>query len=231
MINEKSPVDRAVLNNAIWCGIVCDTHGIPHVSTRDAWGTRGQAPLYYPDIVTLSRDATAEEIHRFAEGRAISSIKDSYANLDLEAYGYRVLFEAEWIWHEPVPFAEPLSASWRRVATPEVLSRWNASNGTDTIIRPELLGRDDLNLFIRENDGGRSGFIASLGGGAVGVSNVFGEDTLDESLWAEITALASMEYPGLPIVGYERGEDLKAALGAGWTSVGPLRVWVRQVEQ
>ncbi|PYI55527.1 hypothetical protein DLM86_07280 [Paenibacillus flagellatus] len=149
----------------------------------------------------------------------------------MESSGYRVLFEAEWIRHDPVSFAkQPLLASWHRVVAADGLLRWNAANGTETIIRPELLGRDDLKIFIRENDGGLSGFIASLGGGAVGVSNVFSADPPDESLWEEITALASMEFPGLPIVGYERGGDLKAALSAGWTSIGPLRVWVRTVE-
>jgi hypothetical protein len=33
--------------------------------------------------------------------------------------------------------------------------------------------------------------------------------------------------PGLPIVGYERGEDLAEARQAGFTALGPLRVWAR----
>jgi hypothetical protein len=33
--------------------------------------------------------------------------------------------------------------------------------------------------------------------------------------------------PGLPIVGYERGEDLAAARAAGFRVLGPLRIWAR----
>jgi hypothetical protein len=33
--------------------------------------------------------------------------------------------------------------------------------------------------------------------------------------------------PGLPVVGYEHGEDLTAAREAGGQVLGPLRVWTR----
>jgi hypothetical protein len=33
--------------------------------------------------------------------------------------------------------------------------------------------------------------------------------------------------PGLPVVGYEHGEDLAAAREAGGQVLGPLRVWTR----
>ena len=38
---------------------------------------------------------------------------------------------------------------------------------------------------------------------------------------------AAVIRPGLPIVGYERGEDLAAARQAGFTVLGPLRIWAR----
>jgi hypothetical protein len=34
-------------------------------------------------------------------------------------------------------------------------------------------------------------------------------------------------YPGLPIVGYQSGDELAAARRAGFTSTGPLRVWIK----
>jgi hypothetical protein len=33
--------------------------------------------------------------------------------------------------------------------------------------------------------------------------------------------------PDLPLVGYEIGEDLSAAHRAGFRSIGPLRVWLK----
>ena len=38
---------------------------------------------------------------------------------------------------------------------------------------------------------------------------------------------AAVIRPGLPIVGYERGEDLAAAQQAGFTVLGSLRIWAR----
>ena len=43
---------------------------------------------------------------------------------------------------------------------------------------------------------------------------------------AGLRAVAALR-PGLPIVGYERGEDLAAARRAGFTVLAPLRIWAR----
>ncbi len=34
---------------------------------------------------------------------------------------------------------------------------------------------------------------------------------------------------GLPIVGYERGEELAVAKPLGFEPVGPLRIWIREI--
>ena len=57
----------------------------------------------------------------------------------------------------------------------------------------------------------------------VGISNVFG----DESAWAGCLAFAATHFPGMPFVGYERGDDLAAARRHGFEPAGPLRVWIR----
>jgi hypothetical protein len=36
-----------------------------------------------------------------------------------------------------------------------------------------------------------------------------------------------MTFPGLPLVGYESGDELKAARRAGFEVGDPLRIWVR----
>jgi hypothetical protein len=41
-----------------------------------------------------------------------------------------------------------------------------------------------------------------------------------------VLAVAALR-PGLPVVGYERGEDMAAAREAGGRVIGPLRVWTR----
>ena len=58
----------------------------------------------------------------------------------------------------------------------------------------------------------------------VGVSNVFGEAA---SAWSGCLAFAASSFPGMPLVGYEQGDDLAQALHHGFEPAGPLRVWVR----
>ena len=60
----------------------------------------------------------------------------------------------------------------------------------------------------------------------VGVSNVFTTTITAEEAWAGIVDALGVVYPSLPLVGYERGEDLQPALASGFAEVGDLRVWL-----
>ena len=44
---------------------------------------------------------------------------------------------------------------------------------------------------------------------------------------ADAVAAVSARFPGLPLVGYEHGDSLAAARRAGFSPIGPLRVWLR----
>jgi hypothetical protein len=50
--------------------------------------------------------------------------------------------------------------------------------------------------------------------------------TVAES-WPRAVAAVASAFPGMPVVGYERGETLEAALAHGAEPLGPLRVWLR----
>jgi hypothetical protein len=66
-------------------------------------------------------------------------------------------------------------------------------------------------------------------GDDIGVSNVEPEgDTSERDLWRWLVAVVGDRYPGLDVVGYESGSMLDAARAAGFTAVGPLRIWVRE---
>lgn len=223
----KPQVDMAVLNNAIWCGLVCDTHGIAQTSREHVWGLLSEAPAFYPDIITVSRVVTTEEVMDFIGSREISSIKDSYANLDMLAVGFNILFEAEWIYHATVVDMDNIQTPWRVITTEEELSQWTFASGLEGVIKSDLLQHKDVKIFIHENNGEISGFIANLGADVVGISNVFSAVHTNESLWIDIVRIVSTEFPGLPMVGYEQNGDLAAALSSGWTSIGPLRVWIK----
>lgn len=59
----------------------------------------------------------------------------------------------------------------------------------------------------------------------VGLSNVFGPDTDLDETWVGVISLTRHWCGSLPMVGYESGEDLAAAIRSGFTAIGPLRVW------
>ncbi len=69
-----------------------------------------------------------------------------------------------------------------------------------------------------------AGAIANRSGDVVGVSNVFAHTDAERS-WAGCLTTIIDAFPGLPLVGYERGDELVIAQGLGFEAVGPLRVW------
>ena len=63
--------------------------------------------------------------------------------------------------------------------------------------------------------------------GVVGLSNVVAEAADASAVWRSLILLASKTFPRLPLVGYESGDELAAALDAGFEIGDPLRIWVK----
>ncbi len=62
----------------------------------------------------------------------------------------------------------------------------------------------------------------------VGLSNVFVPQPEVERYWEELLRQITILYPSLHIVGYEQAESLTIASHLGFTSLGPLRVWIKE---
>jgi hypothetical protein len=200
----------ATRNNAEWCDAVCRAQGIETRFDDHVWVALRRSPPFYPDAVTLSRTASADLVLRDIDTSPGCSVKDSFANLDLRPYGFRVLFEAEWIYlPAPPPTGEP---TWKVVTEPADFGAWE----TGDAFRPALLDDPDVTFLV----GDKGGVIANRTGSVVGISNLFGD-------WPAAVDSVAGRYPGLPLVGYESGDDLAAARRAGFTSTGPLRVWLK----
>ncbi|MET9951732.1 hypothetical protein ABZ135_09315 [Streptomyces sp. NPDC006339] len=224
--------DAAVRNNADWCETMCRAHGLPGAFGPRAWTNPRRTPLYYPDAVTLSEDAEAGDvlagIDRTAPG---ASVKDSHARLDLAAEGFRLLFEAQWIARAPGLPAPPAPTGARPVRTPAELAAWAlAWSGGDadeaSLFRPELLADPATTILACHAPDGRvlAGAVLTDSAGVTGVSNLFatGDVPLSSAWSAALTTAA----PDRPVVGYESGDDLAAALAEGFEPVGPLRIWL-----
>lgn len=234
---------QAAHNNAHWCDAVCRAHGIPGEFHSRLWLNRHPVPRFYPNVVTLSAKAGAAQ--QLAAIRDLASeslggfgVKDSFATLDLEPLAFRVLFEARWLWraaaHPPAPAG--LGLAWATIREPAELSAWeaawngppaeNASSLPPRVFLPALLDNPKIRFVGAYADRQIvAGAIACQAADVVGISNVFAPEDDAARYWAGCIATVVDAFPGLPLVGYERGSDLEIARALGFEEVGPLRVW------
>ncbi len=177
-----------------------------------------EVPRFYPNAVTLTQgeSAVAEQMTALsilAQSNPLGrwAVKDSFNSLDLGRVGFDVLFEANWI-RNAMPVGEPASdIVWER-----------GGKG------PFPFDDPDFAMFT-----GRRGFLVVAGGtlyrsdAVVGISNVVAEAADAVAVWRALSLLAVKTFPRLPLVGYESGGELQAALDAGFELGDPLRVWVK----
>lgn len=224
----------AARNNADWCASVCRSHGIPGTFGETAWHSAYRTPPYYPDAVTLHPGAVpADFLPRIDTASPGCSIKDSFATLDLASDGFVELFTSYWI-HRPAGLPAPPTAALRIscVSTATQLrdwqSAWHGGAGTPDVFRPGLL--DDPSVLVLAVHDGKDlagGVILNRSAGLVGFTNLFAVDGSDiATIWSSALTAATARFPGLPLVGYEHGDDLAAALAGGFTVLGPLRIWL-----
>ncbi|MYW70070.1 hypothetical protein GTY65_39350 [Streptomyces sp. SID8379] len=235
--SQHPPVHAAARNNALWCAAMSRTHGVTGRFADEAWASPVRTPLYYPDAVTLAPGAGAAAlVARIDTDAPGATVKDSFGDLDLSDAGFRVLFEARWI-HRPAGASglalSGAALSWDVVTDQETLRSWALAWDDDDadLFRPALLDVPDVHVIAGRDAEGQvtSGAVLNRGADAVGVSNVFsrGTGTGTDIAWSCVLDAAHQLYPGLPVVGYEHGDDLATALRHGFEAVGPLRIWLK----
>ncbi len=156
------------------------------------------------------------------------SVKDSFASVDLSPEGFRLLFDAEWIYREPTEHPAGVAAGWSLVRTPDQLRTWAAAHGGGEVFRPALVKDPAVAIVVAYDDEGvAAGAIGNRSDSVVGVSNLFTLTADEDQAWAGAITAISARFPGMPLVGYEGDAGLPAAHRAGFVSVGPLRVWLK----
>lgn len=227
-----SSEDRATAcagNNADFYGAVFDAQRLTWVRDRSCWISTEKPPPYYSQLVTLSPENTIEQLARITDLRWLLthpwSFKDAFCTLDVSSDGFEILFEAQWIWRDPAKVKRP--DSWIQVKWPAQLRKWEAAwaaNGSPTpvtVFKEPLLDEPGFYVMAQIQNGEIvGGAIANFSEDVVGLSNVFGA-----SFAAAADAVQSLQRD-LPVVGYERGDDLIAAKACGFAEVAPLRVWL-----
>jgi hypothetical protein len=241
-----SKLEHAARNNAIWCETICRSHGIPGEFHKGMWLNRHAVPRFYSNMVTLSSRDSAAQLAQLralaAELKGPWSVKDSFSRLDLAPLGFRPLFQAAWLWC--TPFQSPRSAGipglrWTRVGCEPELEEWESAwdqdparppaGGRPRLFLPALLDDPEIVLLAAYRGGSlAAGAIANHTDEVVGLSNVFVLDGEPAAFWPQFLERVHERFPGLPVVGYERGPDLALARQAGFESLEPLTVWTRE---
>ena len=187
---------------------------LPHM-----WVNAAPVPRFYPNAVTLAvgdtaleEQLTTVEILKKSNLPGRWSVKDSFGTLDLSRRGFELLFEARWI-RSVMPAEGP---------------------STDIVWEREDKGAaglpfDDPGFVMFKGRRGFkvvAGFMLYRAEDIVGVSNVVAETADAPAVWRALTVMAAQTFPRLPLVGYESGSELQAAVTAGFEAGDELRVWV-----
>jgi hypothetical protein len=227
-------LSAAVANNALWCDAVCRSHGFPGVLSSRLWVSADHELELYPHAITLRPDVAASEAAAGRDRSRPYAVKDSFARLNLAPEGLTVLFEAEWIGRLAEEGTAPDSnLSWSTVQDARELGRWETAwtgGGSDhgSLFRPALLADPRCAILACRREGTLiAGAITYTAGDVAGISNLFSTGLPAADLWPSVLhAVAALPRARhLPVVGYEHGTDLTAAVQAGCQVLGPLRVW------
>lgn len=224
-------LEAAIANNVAWCALVCRMHGLQGRNVAGVWAVDRRPPLYYPDAITLSPSATPGDVLARVDPASGCAVKDSFATLDLEPYGFRVLFDATWFVVDRWRPSDDGDLAWGAVVDEDDLVAWvGAWSGGDESDSPFAVGLLDEEgvtfLAARQGNEVVAGTIANVGpGDVVGIWNVFAAGADLDVTWSGALRELERRWPGRPIVGYEHGSALDAARRQGATGLGPLRIW------
>ncbi len=243
-----SRIEQAARNNAIWCDTVCRAHGTPGEFYDALWINRYPVPRFYSNAVSLSgqRDSAMQltRIQALIDSGLPGSwsVKDSFCTLDLTELGFQVLFKATWLWRATAatkPHGANTGTRWTWVRSAPELAQWETAWSSEPantsvallprVFVPALLADQNLAFIAAYQDAAIvAGAIANRTDDVVGLSNAFASVANSDLFWAECVAAVQVRFPGLPLVGYQRGPGLAVAQAVGFERLHDLTVWIRQ---
>jgi hypothetical protein len=237
---DRRVTDRITLaarNNALWCDVVARSHGISTTTDADVWAASTRTPPYYPDAVTLSPTVGEYDVLARVDDSDGCSVKDSWARLDLSLEDFARIVVGEWVWLDPsAPVRRTGGPAWGRVTTPAGMAAWVRAWASDPdaedVLRATLLDEPGVHvLAARPADDPDApvvaGAVVHVTGEVAGVGNVFTRAGHHDAAWVAAAVAAREVVGGIPLVGWEAGASLDAAVAAGCERLGPLSVWLK----
>ncbi len=244
--NTTPMLNHAINNNAVWCNTVCKAHGAPGEFCADFWVNRHPVPTFYSNLIRRAQRENTKDLFDMIQTLLESdipkpwSIKDSFQNLDLRNLGFRKLFDASWITlpaHRNSPPPVEPNIHWSVVEDEAELIQWeqawkghdaNTTPSTEPRLWvPEILHNPHVTFLAgRIHDEIVAVGVTNQTGDVVGLSNVFARIDTNGDHWAGVIAKTTELFPGLAIVGYERGKNLASTQQLGFEVIGSLGVWI-----
>jgi hypothetical protein len=210
-----------------WYDDVFELHGIPVRVEDGLWSALGRPPPYHSAAKTLEPGVELDRVLRAVAHLEHCSVADSFGDLALERHGFDLLFEATWVHRSAPPDpAVTLPPGWSQVEAPAALAEWSTAHDYDGVLPPAVLQHPRFRVLACHRDGLLvGGGVTHAGGAVVGLSNAWGAGV--EGGPGELLAAASALHPGRAFTDYAEGAELDGLLAAGFSGIGPQRVWLR----
>ena len=227
-----SLLSAAIEDNIAWCSTVCASHSSDEQMSLTSWANLAPSPPYYPNIITRQPHAQAEVIRlidsvRKRNANSAWGIKDSFADLDLTAAGFRLAIEGQWFAGEPAA-GQKRAHEWEVVRLPEDLSLWEQAWSEESghrIFKESLLNDSRIRFWMQRQAGEIiAGCISFAPGPVIGLSNWFSQGA--ESVF-DRNILDAVQHEGAhrPVVFWAADGDA-AFSASGLKALGKLRVWL-----
>jgi hypothetical protein len=217
----------AVDASARWYDDVFALHRIPVRVEDGLWSALGPPPPWHSAVKTLEPGVEVERVVRTAERFEHGTVADSFGDLELDRYGFDLLFSASWVHRDPsLDNTRGLPDGWSLIDTAESLAEWSLAHDYLGVLPPAVLHNPRFRILACHHGGHLAGGgVTHQGDPGVGLSNAWGAGAVAES--DELLKAASALHPGQAITDFAEGTELDAMLASGFTALGPQLVWIR----
>lgn len=222
-------LDVAVRASLAWYEDVFRVHRIRTRYEGGLWSACGEPPRWHSAAKTVHPDVPEARVVGAVEQFESCSVADSHGTLDLEGHGFHVLFRATWLFRAaPVSSTPSWPDGWSVVSDEDELAAWNTAQDTTDVLVPALLQHPRFTFLVRHASAQMvAGAVLHHVDDALELSNTWSRAEEADEI-PSMLRCADVLYSDLPVVGYSRNDTLRSYTDAGFDTLGPQVVWVRE---